>query len=53
LGLIDHLSIVIAPVILGGGKRLFEGFSQDIELKHQAVRQSQYATIIDYALPRS
>jgi dihydrofolate reductase len=27
-GLVDELSIVVAPVILGAGKRLFEGFSQ-------------------------
>ena len=26
-GLVDQLTVIIAPLILGGGKRLFEGFS--------------------------
>jgi dihydrofolate reductase len=47
-GLIDELTIIVAPVILGAGKRLFEGFSRDIELEHIGVRQSRFATFIDY-----
>jgi dihydrofolate reductase len=50
-GLVDELTIIIAPVILGGGKRLFEGFSQSLELEHLGVRQSSFATFIDYRVP--
>ena len=46
--LVDELTIIIAPVILGGGKRLFEGFTKDVELEHLGVRQSPFATFIDY-----
>jgi dihydrofolate reductase len=51
-GLVDHLSIIIAPVILGDGKRLFEGFSESVELEQLGVRQSQFATFIDYRVKR-
>lgn len=47
-GLVDELTTIVAPVILGGGKRLFEGFEQDVELEHLGVRQSPLATFIDY-----
>jgi dihydrofolate reductase len=29
-GPVDELTIIVAPVVLGGGKRLFEGFSKSL-----------------------
>jgi dihydrofolate reductase len=47
-GLVDELTIIIAPLTLGAGKRLFDGFSGSLELQQLGVRQSQFATFIDY-----
>ena len=46
--LVDELTIIVAPFVLGGGKRLFEGFTKSLELEHLGVRQSQYATFLVY-----
>jgi dihydrofolate reductase len=52
-GIVDEVTVIIAPVVLGGGKRLFEGFSRSLSLEHVGVRQSPFATFIDYRLKPS
>jgi len=47
-GFVDELTIIVAPLVLGSGKRLFEGFTDSMELQHLGVRQSPFATFIDY-----
>jgi dihydrofolate reductase len=47
-GVVDELTIIIAPVTLGAGKRLFDGFGESLELEHLGVRQSPYATYLTY-----
>jgi dihydrofolate reductase len=51
-GLVDELTIIVAPVVMGGGKRLFDGFSQSLDLEQLGVRQSPFATFIDYRVTR-
>jgi dihydrofolate reductase len=51
--LVDELAIIVAPVVLGGGKRLFEGFSRSLDLEHLDVRQSAFATFLGYRVKRA
>ena len=51
-GVVDVLGISTAPVVLGGGKRLFEGFTQDVDLEIQTVHSSQWATHVTYRVKR-
>ena len=51
-GRVDDLSLVTTPVVLGRGKRLFEGFLRTVVLEHLGARQSPYATFIDYRIVR-
>lgn len=52
-GVVDELTMIVAPVVLGGGKRLFDGFTRSLELEHLGVRQSPFATFIDYRVKPS
>jgi dihydrofolate reductase len=51
-GVVDELAISTAPVVLGGGKRLFEGFDLDLDLEVLGVWSSPYATHVRYAVRR-
>jgi dihydrofolate reductase len=52
-GYVDELSISIAPVVLGGGKRLFDDdFHETVTLEHLNLLQSPFATHISYRVVR-
>jgi dihydrofolate reductase len=51
-GYVDELTITTAPVVLGAGKRLFEGFEQDLDLEKVGVHSSTWATHVTYAVKR-
>jgi dihydrofolate reductase len=51
-GIVDELGIIVAPVVLGGGKRLFEDFTKSLDLENRGVRQSRWATFIEFAVKR-
>ena len=51
-GHVEELSISIAPVVLGGGKRLFDDFNETVRLEHLRLLQSPFATHITYRVVR-
>jgi len=51
-GIVDELHIIVAPVILGGGKRLFEDFTKCLDLENRGVRQSRWATFMQFEVRR-
>lgn len=51
-GRVDELVISTAPVILGSGKRLFDGFDEDLELDVVKTYSSPFATHVRYTVRR-
>jgi dihydrofolate reductase len=49
-GHVEELSISIAPVVLGCGKRLFDGWDEMVNLEHVRLLQSPFATRITYGI---
>jgi dihydrofolate reductase len=47
-GYLDELSVSIAPVVLGAGKRLFDGFDTSVDLAPIRTYSSPFATHIRY-----
>jgi dihydrofolate reductase len=51
-GHVEELTISIAPLVLGGGKRLFDGFDGSLELEQLRVIQSPWVTHLQYRVRR-
>lgn len=51
-GVVDEFTVTVAPVVLGGGKRLFDGFDETVGLEQVSARQSQWATHLTYKVLR-
>lgn len=51
-GFVDELSISTAPVILGRGKRLFDGFQRDLDLEIASVHSSRFAIHVTYRVAK-
>ena len=51
-GYVEEFTLTIAPVVLGAGKRLFEGFTENLPFEPVRVLQSRFATHITYRVAR-
>ncbi|HEX5986947.1 MAG TPA: dihydrofolate reductase family protein [Nocardioides sp.] len=51
-GVVDRLVVSTAPVVLGRGKRLFDGFTKDVDLRKVRVWDSPFATHVEYEVVR-
>jgi dihydrofolate reductase len=51
-GHVDELTVSIAPVVLGAGKRLFEGFDKTVALEQIGAVQSPWVTHLRYRVVR-
>jgi len=47
-GHLNELVVSVAPVVLGSGKRLFEGFDQAVGLEQLSAVQSPWVTHLRY-----
>ena len=53
-GVVDEFTLTIAPVLLGAGKRLFDGVSRtDIGFERTAVIESPFATHLRFRVASS
>jgi dihydrofolate reductase len=51
-GLVDEMLLSVAPVLLGGGERLFEGVATDLKLEQVRALSGPKATHVLYAVSR-
>jgi dihydrofolate reductase len=51
-GLVDELELSIAPLVLGGGARLFEGVGNDVELEQVRAVDAPGVTHLKYRVSR-